>query len=399
MTAAATALLISLAVILWNSIEKADEKGFYTERLETIKQLERELVTLSVERNQAKYDWKSFELEMNKNAAAMIPTKRLELSYRKLKYDFAVLRYTEKSAEIANLKAVSFWDTLIHVFREQFVPCFLHAFYLVLLIPILWKIIMYYLVARLIELVPPVKAKKGDYEKSIQFLASDVSLDHTLNPGEKLYLRSGDWGKKRTDLKASTKFFWSWKFPLVSIAADLVELVEFRCTDKRKGRISITSPKPDLFIGKIQLAGESGMVIRPRYLVGVTDQIRIRTRWSFNLHNLISGRVRQIILYGNGTVFVVGSWGVDSLTPENSQDSRIEENLTIAYETKAEYSLCRTETFWHYLRGNSCLFDLRLRNGAFLTQNNAAAEQNEAKNVFERIFSGVLNGIGSFLGF
>ena len=395
-SAVITALLIAALLIVITGIQNARKDGYWTDRETKIEDLQKELKILKMKERQEKALWEYWKEQQTGSSSAI---SGLEVSFWKLKYDFAKIQCSMKTAEITNLKAVSVWDYISKTFRESAVTFFLHAFFLVLFFPLLWKLFMYYIVARSVEFIAPVRAKKGDHEKSMTFIDSDVALDYALQPGEKLYLRAGDWGKKRTNLTASTKFFWNWRFPLVSIVANLVELVSYSCAGENEGKITITSPDADLFIGRIRLDGDSGIVIRPGYLVGVTDQIRIRTRWSFNLHNLLSGRVRQIILYGNGTVFVCGSWGVDCLSPEDSQDSRVEDNLTIAYENKSEYSLCRTETFWHYLRGSASLFDLRLRRGAFLTQNNNAADRNYAKNTLERILSGVLNMIGNFLGF
>ena len=60
----------------------------------------------------------------------------------------------------------------------------------------------------------------------------------------------------------------------------------------------------DLFIGEINLEGTNGLVIRPKHLIGVTDGVKIRTIWNFGLHNLFSGRIRQVILYGKGRIII-----------------------------------------------------------------------------------------------
>lgn len=303
--------------------------------------------------------------------------------------------------EVIDEQGKSRWYFVKQSFRENFRRFLFYAMFLVFIVPVLWKVFIYYAIARFIETRAPVKASGTDeYVPSIVIPAEGVvSLDYPLEGAQKLYLRAGNWGKRRTNIKARTKFLWNYHFPIVSIAADLVELVELTALPGKSGSVAITSPDPDMFISRIQLTGDRGIVIRPRYLIGVTEEVDIRTKWNFNIHNILSGRIRQIILYGNGTVFITGCWGIDCKAGQPDQDNKIEDNLILAYETSSEYSLCRTETFWHYLRNSATLFDLRIRKGTFLTQNNTPRKNKTNETVFERILGAVLNGIGNFLGF
>ena len=215
-------------------------------------------------------------------------------------------------------------------------------------LPVLLKILMYCLLAPLVEKLPPVRLAEDDSaEQNIVFSPGATSLDMELPCWTSLFLRSGDWGKKRTGITARTRLMWSWHYPLVSFAAGLCELVELIPESGKRAMVTVTSPTPDIFIARVDLNGGS-VVIRPRFLAGFSGDVQIRTRWSFHLHNILSGRIRQIILAGTGTLLVTGSWGVDAARPEEGQDWRIEDDLLFGYSTDAEYSLCRTETFWHY---------------------------------------------------
>ncbi len=319
----------------------------------------------------------------------------LRTEYNDVKFRMAI---AQKAAELAQISSLDGSDRFLKSFKQNFFFWLPHLLFLIFLFPLLRKIIMFYIVAGFVETRKPVRALPADpYLKTIRSFQAGLTIRFPLAGNQKLYLRAGEWGKKRTNLSAHVKMFWNLRYPLVSAAADLIELVELKAVPGKQGSVSVSAPAPDLFSGRIDLAGNSGIVIRPRYLIGVTDTVKIRTKWSFNLHNIISGRMRQVILYGNGSVLIAGSWGIELRQYSKNCINRIEDNLVLGYEAAAEYALSKTETFWHYLRGRASLFDLQIRNGAFLTQNNVP-RRNRNESVFERIFANFLNALGNFLG-
>jgi uncharacterized protein (AIM24 family) len=277
--------------------------------------------------------------------------------------------------------------------------CYTVEFFLFLLLcPLIVSALLYYVLARFIDgFSPIIAASAADPQKEISVSGSDVSIDIKLSGSEHLYIRGG-WCKKKTDVDARTRLMWHWSAPLVSFAADLFELVDFSAVNGGEGKISITAPTEDLFISRVDLGEGRAIVIRPRHLVGVTDGIRIRTYWNFSLHNILSGKIRQIILYGEGFILVSGSWGIEGTSVTNSS-SKIESHLLIGYDAHARYSLCRTETFWHYFRKEAALFDVKLQSGTFITQNNSWSYMNKNASFIEKAFTAFFNGLGSILGF
>ncbi len=219
-----------------------------------------------------------------------------------------------------------------------------------------------------------------------------------------LYIRGkdGEWIKKRENTKSRTRLIWNHRYPLVSFAADLLELVEYRGKGKHSpGRVWIGSPYPDLFLKRIDLNGTE-LVIRPKALIGLTSGLTLRTRWSFGWRSILAGRIRRIILAGHGTVFLAGGWGVEETRLSGKiSDCRIERPLLLAYTPESEFSLCRTETFWHYWRSSADLFDLKLHKGLFITQNNALKlpDGPRKRTAMEKLTNTFLNGIGSLFGF
>lgn len=325
--------------------------------------------------------------------------KTAELRSQELLYDEAQTRYYAAKNTLENARA-GMADRSGDYWRKYLIPALWAGISALILLPVLLKILLYCLVAPLVEICPPAKRapEEDEKEKALQFTPGAAVLDVTLEPGTSLFLRSGDWGKKRSGVLAGTRFMWSWKYPLVSFAAGLCELVEMIPEDGKTGTVTVASPEPDFFVAKIDLNG-TGVVIRPRFLAGFSGEVKIRTRWSFHPHDLLSGRIRQIILSGSGSLLVTGAWGVEEAVPAEGQDWRIEDGLLLGYSTGAEYSLCRTETFWHYFRGQTTLFDRRIRRGIFFTQNNRQDFRKNGGTFLERTANALLNGIGGLLGF
>lgn len=279
----------------------------------------------------------------------------------------------------------------------------------VLLTPPLWLVFMYYGVAALIEKFPPIRIRIKDDDSSHDpiFHRAARSITFSIPEGRIFYLRAqgGDWGKERRDVVCRTKFMWRWSAPLVSIASDLVELLAYRSESgaKNPGQIKLTSPKDDeVYIQQIELNGGPGLVLTPRHVIGLTDDVKVRTVWSFKLHNLISMRLRHIIFYGTGTVFIIGGRGIDvqRIEPGAPAVHKIEDGVLVGYVPGAAYSLCRTQTFWAYFRGMTSLLDYKLCGGTFLTQNLVGRNEKEVLGSgLDRFLSVLLNGIGKLLGF
>ena len=316
-----------------------------------------------------------------------------EAVYETMRAEYRAAQDALRDAETgASAKIAELW-------RAYGVPSVCLALFLIFLLPLLLKLVMYYGIARLVEKLPPQRLTMPDIDGGhVRFVSGGPALDVPVAPGEKLLLRAGDWGKKRTGVTARTLFMWSWRHCFVSFAADLCELVEFSAGTDAPGMVTVASPVPDFFISRIDLAG-GAVSLRPKFLVGFTGDVKIRTRWSCHLHNLLSGRIRQIVLAGEGTLLIAGAWGADAMRAAPELPCRIEDGLLIGYEVPAEYALCRTETFWHYLRGQATLFDRQVSDGMCFTQNSRLEYRKPGENLLERTVNAVLNGVGCLFGF
>ena len=143
------------------------------------------------------------------------------------------------------------------------------------------------------------------------------------------------------------------------------------------------------------------MILRPRYLIAVSNGIKVRTCWNFNIHHLLSGRVRQFVFYGNGRLIVRGGSGLNLYDFQAEPATfKVEDGILVGYHVDSEYRLCRTEAFMSYLLRRTSLCDYQLRSGLFITQNQISRQDSAvAGNVLERFMGVLLNGIGKLLGF
>ncbi|OQA78939.1 MAG: hypothetical protein BWY31_04289 [Lentisphaerae bacterium ADurb.Bin242] len=299
-----------------------------------------------------------------------------ELKAKQLAFDALRNQKNRLDSELEQLNALiraksdSFWVRVKSAFQSRWVSVFLHVALILLLTPVLWCLLEYYVFAAFVGKCKPfrfdVPFRKGAVDVPEN---SAPQLSFPLSPGESVFTRA-KWVTKRENVSARTKFLWSWRSVLISLLADLVEMVEFRAENGRTGKITFASPEDaDDHILRIDLKDSPGIVLKPRCVVALTPGIRLKTRWSFQLHNLLSGRLRQIIFYGTGTIVITGYMNISHDAPGKDAVCRIEDGLILGYDMSMCFSLVRTETFWHYYRGKASLFDFQvLGEGAVFTQ-------------------------------
>lgn len=394
--AAATALILLIvnSVIDWHRGGHLPEKE-RAKLSKTANDLKREHNRLN--NSIALYETKKQIVQESNNMEIWKKSQKAYYSALQLRDEFNLLRVQRKEFDLSKELASSFDDCLKHN-SKYFLRNTIDIFLFLLFFPLIASAILYYGFAKVVEGFRPViiNGNNGNVV-DIAVSESDVSIDIELSGKEHLYLRGG-WCKKKSGVNAKTKLMWKWDAPLVTFAADLFELVDFSAAGSSPGKLTVTAPNPDMFISRIDLGPGRAIVIRPRHLIGVTDGIRIKTYWNFSLHNIFAGKIRQIVLEGDGFILVSGSWGISSSTVAGD-NSKIESNLLIGYDAHASYSLCRTETFWHYFRKEASLFDVKIEDGTFVTQNNSWAYSNKNASFIERAATAFLNGIGSILGF
>lgn len=166
--------------------------------------------------------------------------------------------------------------------------------------------------------------------------------------------------------------------------------------------VHVSSIEAGTYIAEIQLNNHPGLVFHPKHIVGVTGDIRLRTRWEFfNPHSWLSGWFRFIIFHGTGRIFVEGQEGVVGMAP-CGKEIRVEEPLLMGFDMSLNYGIVRTETFWPYLKDRTRLFDLSFEGDGFfflqIAPDNRFRQKSPAEKIFS-VFSSTVQVIGKFFGF
>jgi hypothetical protein len=333
-----------------------------------------------------------------------------------LRYEAAQAAARAAAAELADLRERLFLAvTTLQRARAQISPAYaglIHAFrqtrsliILVVLLalagPPLWKVLWFFAIAPLAGRAAPLRlaAPAGATGGRIRIGAPEKSCVLSLVPAAKLFARMG-WVQQYTPTAAKrTRFVWKWDAPLISLAAGLVEMTEWGTWEDGKDRVVLSSGlDPDQFVCRIDLTDHPGLVLRPRYVVAVTDGVTVRTRWNLlSLHSWIAGTFRYILFCGSGSVLIYGYGGIRPIEP--GEGCRIEESLVLGFEGAVDFSTARTETFWPYFRGKTSLFDYRFDGAGWVLSQQALADAlRGAANPFRRAVDAVLGGLGKLIG-
>jgi hypothetical protein len=338
-------------------------------------------------------------------------TKNLERMKRQKAGVIARLDQESENLQI-ELAAISQTAPLDRL-KETFLQNWAHISTIVILViggPPFWKVFRYFVLARLAEKAEPLRVKHpanhsvplASEDERLQLFEAVKSIPVQLAEEAPLMVREG-YMSIRENLQSQTRMFWKWRAPFISYVAGLFELTEFSVKDPgEKGVAHISSGNAGTYIAELRLNHHPGVILHPKHIVGVSGDIRLRTRWSFlNLHSWLSGQHRFIIFYGTGRIFVEGQEGVAGMSPGRKR-MRLEEPLLMGFDSGLEYAVSRTETFWPYFRGRTALFDLEFQGDGMFLRQIAPDSGNRPKTLAEKIFSGVTSSfqvIGKFFGF
>jgi len=235
-----------------------------------------------------------------------------------------------------------------------------YAAFAVFVLPSLWKIFWFYLIAPLASRAPAIKLKHSIAGEDVLISSPSFVQEVEISPKETVYTRA-DWVNEypADGVKKDTRMVWDWASPLISCAAGLRELTEWKVTGNRSEILKLCAGSdPNLKIVKVVLDRHSGLVIKPSRIIAISGDIQLSTEWRLlNLHSWISGRLRHIIFFGSGTLYLSGYGDIRAESRENRR--RMADKLLIAYDTRVPFRTVRTETFWPFLRGTASLYDLQ----------------------------------------
>jgi len=268
----------------------------------------------------------------------------------------------------------------------------------VVILPVAVKAVLYFCVAPLMSRAQPVvllPEASGEAEVS----PSTVSVPIELGPGEELTVHSDYLQAAGAGPGKRTRFLFSWRMPLTSIAAGLFMMVTVRNALESLCKVTI-SPKLDLFdkISQVRLPPGCAMVIYPRSLVGavLADGVppRITRHWRlFNLHSWITFQFRYLVVHGEAVLFLKGCRGVRAGRVEPGESRMQDQCATLGFTANLEYSGIRCETFVDYLRGKDGLFNDRFANALGYHLTEEIPDPRRKKGLFGRGIEGLVDGL------
>lgn len=268
-----------------------------------------------------------------------------------------------------------------------------------ILIPFLWKLAAYYVIAPVAESSKPI------------LLGSEVPGGDGItatpsHPAQRLHIGEGEVLMTKVDyLQGSmggfdkrTKWLMDWRYPFSSMAAGLFMLTQIRNTvGGAAGQVTLSTREDATEeLSVVEIPSGKSMVFRPHYLVAVSHPIgtppRIRSRWVFGkLHAWVNLRFRYLIIEGPTKLVFSAQRGVqvEEVVPE-LPGRRVNSHLTAAFSPHLSHSPKRAETFVAYLRGKNALFDDFFQgSGHVIQQQVTGAKRNPVARIWESVFGAI----------
>ena len=273
----------------------------------------------------------------------------------------------------------------------------------VIFIPILWKLVAYYLVAPLAQGARPIllganTPGTGEIEVTPSHPAQRISLES----GEVLVTKVDYLQGSMGNFSKGTKWLIDWRYPFSSVAAGLYVLTRITNSGEEAGQITLSTQEDateELSI--VEIPEGKSMVFRPHYLVAVTHATgrppRIRSRWIFSkLHAWVNLQFRYLIVDGPVKLVFSAQRGiqVEDVLPM-LPGRRVNSHLTAAFSPHLNYSPKRAETFVAYLWGKNALFDDFFQGSGRVIQQQVTGNR---KNPVARIWESIFGVIGKVFG-
>lgn len=294
-------------------------------------------------------------------------------------------------------------DDLMHNELRQLALKALLILAALIVIPFLWKLAAYYLIAPIAESSEPILL--GSEVPGGEGIAATPS-----HPAQRLHLGEGEVLMAKVDylqgsmggFEKKTKWLMDWRYPFSSMAAGLFMLTRIRNSGGAGGQVTLsTSEDATEELAVLDIPQGKSMVFRPHYLVAVSHPLgqppRIHSRWVFGkLHAWVNLRFRYLIIEGPTKLVFSAQRGVqvEEVLPE-LPGRRVNSHLTAAFSPHLTHSPKRAETFIAYLRGKNALFDDFFQGSGLVIQQQVTGSK---RNPVARIWEGFFGAIGKVFG-
>ncbi|QTN33656.1 hypothetical protein HZ994_15505 [Akkermansiaceae bacterium] len=310
----------------------------------------------------------------------------------------------EKEKQLGEIKGMR--AALDSLMRNQFRQLALNALMILaalILIPFLWKLLAYYVIAPLAQSSAPILLGSdvpgsGEITATPSHPAQRISLAENEVMMTKVDYLQGSMG----NFEKKTKWLMDWHYPLSSIAAGLYVLTQIRNIGAEPGQITLsTQENATEELAVVSIPEGKSMVFRPHYLVAVSHPLgqppRIRSKWVFRkLHSWVNLRFRYLMVDGPAKLVFSAQRGVqvEDVSPD-LPGRRVNSHLTAAFSPHLNYSPRRAETFVAYIRGKNALFDDFFQGSGQVIQQQVSGGR---RNPAARLWEGVFGAIGKVFG-
>jgi hypothetical protein len=310
----------------------------------------------------------------------------------------------EKEKQLREIQEMrrAFDDLMRNELRELAIKALLILAALIL-IPFLWKLAAYYIIAPMAQSSEPILL--GADTSGVGEITATPS-----QPAQRMELAGGEVLMTKVDylqgsmgnFEKKTKWLIDWNYPFSSVAAGLYILTKISNLGGEGGQVTLsTQENATEELSVVEIPEGKAMVFRPHYLVAVAHPLdrppRIRSRWVFGkLHAWVNLQFRYLIIEGPAKLVFSAQRGVqvEAVLP-NLPGRRVNSHLTAAFSPHLNYSPRRAETFVAYIRGKNALFDDFFQGSGFVIQQQVTGGK---RNPVARIWEGVFGAIGKVFG-
>ncbi|HXA13977.1 MAG TPA: hypothetical protein VNW23_02525 [Opitutaceae bacterium] len=246
--------------------------------------------------------------------------------------------------------------------------------------PTLRKFFIFFGIARLIESGRPVRLAENLFTLP-QVSEIGPSLDTSLWPGERLWVKESFLKVADEGLWRRTRFMLDWRVPFTCLLCGLFDLVALRNTraGREQGVTFASDGDPATELALVSVPDGGSLVLRPSFLKAVIlsgdARLKIRRYWRFfTWRSWITLQFRFFEFAGPCRLLVASSRGVrvERLAEREGHvrpARRASQDSVVGFTPNLDYGLVRGEKFRAYFRNKSPLFDdLFTGPGLFLCQ-------------------------------
>ena len=282
----------------------------------------------------------------------------------------------------------------------------------IFLVPLLWKIVMYFGVAKVLEKGKPIVLERdpAHVASELKWSDSNPAQSFHLEPGENLLIKTEYLQSSEESLTKASRILWSWRYPFSSLAAKLSLLTRFSNETSDARSVTLSDMEDGVCeLAHVEIPQGASLVVRPSFLVGALfsgEQPKIETRWRiFSLHAWITFQFRYFIFSDPCVLIFSAGRGLqpeyldDELRDGELVGKRINEGMMIAFTPNLSYGSRRAETAiaGYIFKGSSLFDDYFEGSGSFAAQQVLSGRQREdgkKEHFLERIFGALGKLIG-----